>query len=1223
VAAHTVLVVEDNPLTRKMLRLALAVEGLTVREAGSAEEALAAAADGALDLVLADYVLPDTDGLGLLRDIRAASGRPELPALLVTGLVSRLDELRAEAGRHTQVLAKPIEPAQLLELLRAHFEEPADRGRGRRILVVDDDPLNLKLASLHLQHAGYQVACASSALDGLARARAEPPDAIVADVLMPVMDGFKFCMEVRKDPALSNVPIVLVSSAYVDPADHDLARRVGASALVLRSADMREALDAMERCFAGNQPVASSASPEQIDGLHRDRLQVQLERQTARNEILARQAAIQATALSVIRGLSEALANPRSAPRVVGDVLVHCLDATGLSTGLLYLVEDGRLRLEAQFGVASERLDGAAVAYGQQRMLQEMIERGEPSAVPAAGSTDQALAFLRGLGQGSALFVPFSVLERGFGLLVLSSDSHDLSDDAWIGFARTLAAQFGQTVALGQSLSRLAASEERYRTLMEQAHDAILFLDTSQRILTANRQAERLLLRPGHLIEGRSFREFVAPPADEGADTATGALAMASVAVVERELSRADGTRVPVELSASLVRLGPGSHDSVIVAILRDVTERRRVEVALREAQQRLSHLVSSSPSVLFSLRPQGEKLVAAWVSSNVENLLGYDVETALAPGWWQERLHPDDRDAVLAEMPRLREEGYLVQEYRFRLADGAYRWMHAELRLLRDPSGRPIEVIGSWSDVTTRREAELRVQKSERQYRLLFQANPQPMWVFDEETLRFLAVNDAAVSHYGWSREEFLSMTIHDLRPPSEHARLDEIVAQGRREHRAMAGETLGQWRHQTRDGRPIDVEGGASPIRFQGRAAWLVMVNDVTDRKRLEAQFLQAQKMESIGRLAGGVAHDFNNILGVITGYGEMLRKRVTHDERLAKYAGDILGAATRGTNLTRQLLAFSRRQVLQPRVLDVNVVIADLENLLRRLIGEDKELSTQLQPDLLPVQADAGQLEQVLMNLVVNACDAMPRGGSVLIETADVEFDDSNTSVYRGVQPGRYVMVAVSDTGHGMTADVQARIFEPFFTTKEQGKGTGLGLATVHGIVRQSGGHIFVYSEPGRGTTFKVYLPAVARSPVRPSSPSAEESSPTGTETVLVVEDEAPLREIVKECLEESGYRVLEASSGPAALALSEAFADTIHLLLTDVIMPEMGGAQLAARLRERRPGLRVVYMSGYTDDAMILHGVLTQGVPLLEKPFTPSRLALQVREVLDRPEPTGQG
>jgi PAS domain S-box-containing protein len=1219
-AAHTVLVVEDNPLTRKMLRLALVVEGITVREAGDAREALAAAADGALDLVLADYVLPDTDGLGLIREIRAAAGRPELPAFLVTGLVSRLDELRARAGAHTQVLAKPVEPTQLLELLRAHLEEPADWGRGRCILVVDDDPLNLKLASLHLQHAGYQVACASSGLDGLARAREEPPDAIVADVLMPAMDGFEFCMEVRKDPALSKVPIVLVSSAYVDPADHDLARRVGANALILRSADLREVLDSLERCLVESQPVASPAGPEQIAVLHRDRLQVQLERQTARNEVLTRQAAIQATALSVIRGLSEALANPRSAPRVVGDVLVHCLDATGLSTGLLYLVEDGRLRLETQFGVATDRLDGAAGAYGQERMLQEMVEKGEPHAVPAPGGPAEGLAFLAGLGQASALFVPFSVLKHGFGLLVLSSDTHDLSEDAWIGFARTLAAQFGQTVALGQSLSRLAASEERYRLLMEQAQDAILFLDASQRILTANRQAERLLLRPQHQIEGRSFTEFVAPPAGEREEAATGALAMASVAMVERELMRADGTRVPVELSASLVRLGTESQESAIVAILRDVTERRRVEAALREAQQRLSHLVSSNPSVLFSLRPQGDELVTVWISSNVTNILGYDLETALGHGWWERSLHPDERDAVLAEVPRLYREGHLTQEYRFQRADGSYRWLHAELRLLRDPSGRPVEAIGSWSDVTTRREAELRVESSERQYRLLFQANPQPMWVFDEETLRFLAVNDAAVLHYGWSREEFLSMTIHDLRPASEHARLDEIVARGRHEHQAMSGEKLGQWRHQTRDGRLLDIEGGASPIRFQGRSAWLVMVNDVTDRKRLEAQFLQAQKMESIGRLAGGVAHDFNNILGVITGYGEMLRKRVAHDARLTRYAEDILGAARRGTNLTRQLLAFSRRQVLQPRVLDLNAIISDLENLLRRLIGEDKDLATRLGKHVPAVRADAGQVEQVLMNLVVNACDAMPQGGALLIETADVEFDDRNLSAYRDVQPGRYAMVAVSDTGHGMTPEVQSRIFEPFFTTKEQGKGTGLGLATVHGIVRQSGGHIFVYSEPGRGSTFKIYLPAVSPAPVRASSTPAEESSPTGVETVLVVEDEQPLREIVKECLEEYGYRVLEAANGPAALALSGGYADAIHLLLTDVVMPEMGGAQLAARLQEQRPGLKVVYMSGYTDDAMILHGVLTQGMPLLEKPFTPDGLARRVREVLDRSEPS---
>ncbi len=823
--------------------------------------------------------------------------------------------------------------------------------------------------------------------------------------------------------------------------------------------------------------------------------------------------------------------------------------------------------------------------------------------------------FLTRLGHSSALVVPFVVLGQTFGELVLASDSHDLSENAWTGFARSLALQFGQTVALGQSLSRAAASEGRYRALMEQANDAILILELGHRVLEANLRAEQMLGRPRPEIVGRYYDEFVIP--DEQADSARRQeqlLTDGTIRVERRQLVRADGARLSVEVSASVVRLG---EESAVLTILRDITERERAEAALRAAQQRLQHVVSSSPAVLYSLRVEGESLVPTWVSENIVRLSGYTPEENAGADWWAERIHPEDRERVIAQIPKLLSEGYVVREYRFRHKDGTYRWVGDEQRLLRDPAGKAVEVVGSWSDVTPRKEAELRLHEGEEQYRLLFDSNPHPMAVFDQENSAFLAVNDASVRHYGYSREEFLAMTVKEVRVPEEVPALATDLDPSRAERADVTTQLPKATKHRKKDGSVIEVEIAASPITFQGRPAWLALVSDVTEKRSLEAQLLQSQKMESMGRLAGGVAHDFNNLLGIITGYGGLLHKRVSADPRLAKYVEDIVKAADRAAGLTRQLLAFSRKQVLQPRILDLKAVVGETENMLRRLIGEDIQLVTVCDDQLGPVRADPGQMDQVLMNLAVNARDAMPRGGRLTIETGNVILDRAYASRHAGVEPGRYVMLAVSDTGHGMTPEVQARLFEPFFTTKELGKGTGLGLATVHGIVKQSGGHIWVYSEPARGTTFKIYLPrADAPGADTLTAPSAENELPRGSETILLVEDEASLRGFVRECLEAAGYIVLEARHGVEALKISERHPTPIHLLLTDVVMPVMSGRELAQEVRASRPETRVLYMSGYTDDAVVLHGVLAADVAFLQKPFTAEALARKVRQLLDQ-------
>jgi two-component system, cell cycle sensor histidine kinase and response regulator CckA len=383
--------------------------------------------------------------------------------------------------------------------------------------------------------------------------------------------------------------------------------------------------------------------------------------------------------------------------------------------------------------------------------------------------------------------------------------------------------------------------------------------------------------------------------------------------------------------------------------------------------------------------------------------------------------------------------------------------------------------------------------------------------------------------------------------------------------------------------------------------------------ERKKLEQQLRQAQKMEAVGRLAGGIAHDFNNLLGVIIGYSELLEERLGQNDPLRPKAEQIKKAGQRAASLTRQLLAFSRQQMFEPKVLDLNAVVADALNMLQRLIGEDIELVTVPAPELGRIKADQGQIEQIIMNLAVNARDAMPEGGKLTITTVNAELDEVYARQHP-VVPGSYVMLAVSDTGCGMDQETQAHIFEPFFTTKEKGKGTGLGLATVYGVVKQSGGYIWVYSEPGLGSTFKIYLPRIEDTVTASDPGKGGQETARGWETVLLVEDEQSLRELAHELLEDDGYTVLEAANGADAIRVAEQHQGPIHLLMTDVVMPGIDGRKLAGRMTRSYPELKVLYMSGYTDDAIVHHGVLDPGIALLQKPFTRATLTRKLREAL---------
>jgi PAS domain S-box-containing protein len=494
---------------------------------------------------------------------------------------------------------------------------------------------------------------------------------------------------------------------------------------------------------------------------------------------------------------------------------------------------------------------------------------------------------------------------------------------------------------------------------------------------------------------------------------------------------------------------------------------------------------------------------------------------------------------------------------------------------------------------------------------------------------------NSAATRLYGYAAQEVYGKPLALLIPPERAAELSILIERMRRGERMENYETL----RVRKDGARMHVSVSTAPVTNRaGRIVGAAMTHrDITELKRVESppqrvddtlcetaeQYRQAQKMEAVGRLAGGVAHDFNNLLTVILGYGDILLGSLQADDPARDLIAEIRKAGERAASLTRRLLAFSRKQVLELKVLDLNALVTDLERMLHRLIGEDISLTTVLDPALGQVKADPGQLEQVIFNLVANARDAMPQGGQLILTTRNQELDEAYAQAHVGVLPGPYALLSVSDTGCGMDEATQAHLFEPFFTTKGVGEGTGLGLATVYGIVKQSGGHIEVYSEVGRGTTFNVYLPPVEAPAVLAKSPADAILFPPGHETLLVVEDEDAVRAITRHALEKCGYVVLEAGGGREALQICHDRHEPIDLLVTDVVMPHMSGRQLAEQLSKLHPEMKVLYLSGYTGDAVVQHGILEAEDPFLQKPFSATTVAHRVRQVLDQREDVNPG
>jgi len=661
-----------------------------------------------------------------------------------------------------------------------------------------------------------------------------------------------------------------------------------------------------------------------------------------------------------------------------------------------------------------------------------------------------------------------------------------------------------------------------------------------------------------------------------------------------------DGTIIPVEITRHHVTWA-GSPAWLVV--VNDVSAREQAAAALRASHDLFNAVLEGASDPIFIKDLHGTYLLVNSAESAALGCTPAEMtgcrDRDLFPAEYAERIRQTDAEVVRANAPAL-------FELTLPTVDGLRTYLVTKSPH-RDTDGSVIGVIGIAKDITERKHSEDMI----RRLTVAVEQSPAAVVVTDTKG-RIEYVNRRFTEITGYTSAEVLGKTPRVLQsgitPPEVYKDLWTTITAGR--------EWTGVMQNRRKDGQLYWDSATVSPVRdTTGVVTHFVAIKqDVSAQRLLEDQFRQAQKMEAVGRLAGGVAHDFNNLLSVITSYSEMVLEDLGPADPRRADLDEIRKAAVAAAGLTRQLLAFSRQQVLQPRVLSPNAVIEGVDKMLRRLIGEDVALTTVLAPDIGSIKADPGQMEQVIMNLAVNARDAMPEGGQLTIATSNIELDSHYAGDHIPVVAGPYVLLAVTDTGSGMDDETKRRLFEPFFTTKEKGKGTGLGLATVYGIVKQSGGFIWVYSELGQGTTFKIYLPRVADEPMAAEAPRSPESV-HGTETVLLAEDSPGVRSAARQILGRLGYTVIDAPNGAAALALAASLTGPLDLLVTDVVMPEMSGRQLAERLTALRPGLKVLYVSGYTDDAVVRHGVLEAGISYLEKPFTPERLARKVREVLD--------
>jgi two-component system, cell cycle sensor histidine kinase and response regulator CckA len=756
---------------------------------------------------------------------------------------------------------------------------------------------------------------------------------------------------------------------------------------------------------------------------------------------------------------------------------------------------------------------------------------------------------------------------------------------------------------LKEKNTELMVAEGKFRALVEQSIVGI-YLIQDDRFVYVNPRMLGIFGRSEEEMTSRPLSDFLVPEDQALARENIRKRISGEAPSLHYELRmlHQSGAVLQAEVHGSLAEY---NGRPAVMGTLLDITERRREE----EAGARLVAILEATPDLVSIANPAGQLV---YLNRAGRKILGLDELADFTRYHLQEFHDAANAHVVLTEgIPTAMREGAWSGETELLALDGHAIAVSQVILAHKKPDGTVAFLSTIARDITTQKRAEEALRVSERRHRRLFETAPDGILILDADTGQVIDANPFMKDLLGYSLEEFLGKKLWEVGPFKGVAASKTTFAELRQKDRVHY-ERLPL---ETKDGRRIEVEFISNAYLVNEKRLIQCNIRDITDRLQLEAQFRQAQKMDSVGQLAGGIAHDFNNLLTVINGMSELVLAEVSTDVPMHADVQEILHAGQRAATLTRQLLAFSRQQILEPRVLSLNTVVEGTESLLRRLLGEDIDLVVVPTPGVGDVKADPGQIEQVITNLAVNARDAMPQGGQLTIETQNVEIDEADARRHGvAMAPGSYVRLVVRDSGVGMDEATCARIFEPFFTTKGPGKGTGLGLSTVYGIVKQSHGFIWVESEVGQGTSFKICLPRVTEV-AGTDRPAPTAVSGSGTETILLVEDNAGLRKLATRLLAPAGYTVLGAASGEDALRLLERHDAPVHLLLSDVVMPGMSGRDLAEQLARTRPQMKVLYVSGYTGDAIVRHGVLEAQVPFLNKPFTAAALLRKVREVLD--------
>jgi two-component system cell cycle sensor histidine kinase/response regulator CckA len=1131
------------------------------------------------------------------------------------------------------------------------------------VLIVEDSPTQAQQLRYFLEKQELQVSLAGNGKEALALLVKHKQEIVISDIIMPEMDGYELCRQIKVDERLKDIPVILVTRLS-EPRDVIRGLECGADNFITKPYDEKFLLSRIQYLILNRElrkredvqmAIQVSFAGEKYN-ITSDRLQI-LNLLLSTYEVALQKNMELTTAHNELRRLNERLeelVKERTAALNERVKELHCLYAISIMTQMpdssVKEVVQNAVNLLPSGWLYPEVACARILLEGQEFKTENFRETGWRQSSPILLDGEQrAMVEVYYLEEKPECDEgPFLKEERG------------LIDDV----ARQLGGFIERKYALErlQHLNQVLRAIRKINQLITQESDRDrLIQDVCEGLISTRGYYSAwiaLMDRSGKIVfcaEAGIGQDFLPlkEQLDRGELPICGRKALEQSGVVIAEDPATSCTDCPLthwygDKSAFTCRLEHGGTiyglltvsgplslvtDEEEIKLLEEVTadialglsnikkeeERKEAEEALEESEKRFRELYDEAPVGYFEYDSQGR---ITNVNRTELEMLGYTHEEMIGQPAWKCIVEKEEaRQQILAKlagtMPPAR-----GLDRTYRRKDGTTFPAMVEDRLILD-SGEKIKGIrATIQDITERKQSEEVLKQAEEKYRDIFENAIEGIFQATPEG-RYINVNPALAHMYGYDSPEELMNTVKDIYHqlyvnPNRHSELLRLL-----EEKGVVHNFEIQVYHKDReiiwistnirvvhdnDGRFLYYEGAVQNMTEQKKAE--------KDVKFLEDQLRQSQKLESIGRLAGGVAHDFNNLLTIIKGNSQLSLMDLKEEDPLRENLEEVVRASDRASDLIRQLLAFSRRQILEMRVLDLNTVLRDMDKMLHRLIGEDIELITLLADDLGRVKTDPGWVEQIIMNLAVNARDAMPSVGKLTIETANVELDEAYARNHIAVTPGRYVMLSMSDTGVGMTPEVRQQVFEPFFTTKEKGKGTGLGLSTVYGIVKQSGGNIWVYSEPDKGTTFKIYLPRVDE-PLEELGERAEvKEVPRGTETILICEDEEDVLKLAGRILSGQGYTVLQASSTSKALEICKEQTQPIHLILTDVVMPQMSGRELLEQCRKVRVDFKILYMSGYTDYAITHHGVLEKGVNYIQKPFTVDGLARKVRAVLDK-------